>query len=283
MSAGGMAMREQLELVAYLTYPGRPAARSFKDYGKVDGVEAVMWRAVTGHYVDMCNDDCNADPDEWPVFSLLSPHHRMALVADIAKGLLCRGQPFPPDSIEHHAAFLALLAFLHAQIECELDDAAFDFSMLSLSEERVAKQYEDGQATCRNMMAEANIEKIKKKKAKLELKEAKTGKSKEQLLQEVAAQRYVADVPARELERMKRRMRADSKVFRAPFPGGPEPVAMVQVSPAEREHCCWRMLFHAVLVKHHGSALVLQPNSTDPDAWQHASWQHARDCLRKGS
>ncbi|KAK9823680.1 hypothetical protein WJX72_004584 [[Myrmecia] bisecta] len=246
-------------------------ATDFQEYGKLDGVEADMWQAVCGHFVDKCNDDTNADPDEWPVFSLLSPHHRMALVADVSRGLLCRGQLLPPDTIEHHAALFAVSSYMLIQIQIEIEEelnpiGGWDIDNLKLPSE------EETDASLRTMTANAAVceaeERIKKKQAKHEQKAAAKGRSKEELLREVAAQRQMAKMPASQLKGWKRRMQGDAKVFRAPYAGGPEPVAMVQVSPGELERCYWRLLFHAVLVKHHDSALVLQANSTDFDAWR---------------
>ena len=56
------------------------------------------------------------------MFSWLSPQQRLSLVADVARGLLCPGEPLPPETIQHYAAYLAIVATLNVELEVEMDD-----------------------------------------------------------------------------------------------------------------------------------------------------------------
>ena len=56
-----------------------------------------------------------------PLFSGLAPHHRLALLAEVAEGLLCPAAPPPPDTLEHHAAFLYLFERIQDQIDFDID------------------------------------------------------------------------------------------------------------------------------------------------------------------
>lgn len=69
----------------------------------------------------MTRDDCNDMPKELPMFSLLSPHHRMTLVADVLVGLIIPSEPLPPDTFEHSSTFYALYSYCLTQIEVECD------------------------------------------------------------------------------------------------------------------------------------------------------------------
>ncbi|KAL4447329.1 hypothetical protein ABPG77_007362 [Micractinium sp. CCAP 211/92] len=73
------------------------------------------------------HDMDNAGPDildshSTPLFSRLSLSHRLALLAELAEGLLVPDTPLPPDTLEHHAAFLFLYCFaLHIIEGSDLD------------------------------------------------------------------------------------------------------------------------------------------------------------------
>ena len=61
-----------------------------------------------------------------PLFSRLALSHRLALLADLAQGLLLPNTPLPPDTLEHHAAFLYLFTFAYGHIEACEDEEEWD-------------------------------------------------------------------------------------------------------------------------------------------------------------
>ena len=62
----------------------------------------------------------------YPLANALAPLHKVALWHDLAAGLLLPGAPLPPDSLEHHAAFLTLHELLIGKIEVEVDTASLE-------------------------------------------------------------------------------------------------------------------------------------------------------------
>jgi hypothetical protein len=57
----------------------------FKTIGKLQGAEAELLIRTAEVFVIHTKDDCNATPDETPIFSLLSAHHRIVLISDVVR------------------------------------------------------------------------------------------------------------------------------------------------------------------------------------------------------
>ncbi len=78
------------------------------------------------------------DSHSTPLFSRLSLSHRLALLAELAEGLLVPDTPLPPDTLEHHAAFLYLYCFALHIIE------GSDLDGIGLSEEEEMRRCKQG-------------------------------------------------------------------------------------------------------------------------------------------
>lgn len=104
----------------------RPDRSTLGQWVKLKGAAASLFRNVFDSYLDMVNDECNATPDEVPLFSWLSPHQRVALVSELAVGLLCPNEPLPPHTPQHRAAWFAMQFFLESQITVEVESAEID-------------------------------------------------------------------------------------------------------------------------------------------------------------
>lgn len=89
---------------------------------KLKGAKARLFAAVCEHYIGAVNDECNDTPEEVPLFSCLSPQQRLSLVKDLIIGLLCEDEPLPPNTIQHGAAYVAMLEVLFTEIEVEYDN-----------------------------------------------------------------------------------------------------------------------------------------------------------------
>lgn len=88
---------------------------------KLTGAKARLFAAGCEHFVTSAADDCNSDPDDVPIFSWLSPQQRLSLIKDVAVGLLCEDEPLPPETIQHFAAYRAMVMMIKVEIEVELD------------------------------------------------------------------------------------------------------------------------------------------------------------------
>jgi hypothetical protein len=89
---------------------------------KLSGAQARLFAEGCMHYMSAANDACNDTPDEYPIFSWLSPEQRISLVSQVAVGLLCPGEPLPPETIQHFAAYLGVVACIKIELEIEMDD-----------------------------------------------------------------------------------------------------------------------------------------------------------------
>lgn len=56
-----------------------------------------------------------------PLFGRLALSHRLAVLAELAEGLLCPDTPLPPDTLHHHAALLFIFESITWNIENECD------------------------------------------------------------------------------------------------------------------------------------------------------------------
>lgn len=59
---------------------------------------------------------------QYPIFGWLSPHQRIALVAQVAVGLLCPNEPLPPPTLQHVAAYHGVIDFIKSELELEMFD-----------------------------------------------------------------------------------------------------------------------------------------------------------------
>jgi hypothetical protein len=97
----------------------------FRGVGKLHGANAVLFTHVVQKTVrEMWEADIDTvlAPGKYPLYRGLSPHHRVCLLADLCLGLLVEESPLPPDTLEHHSAFLAVYdtAFELAEAEMEM-------------------------------------------------------------------------------------------------------------------------------------------------------------------
>ena len=90
--------------------------------GKLRGPERELFRAGLCEIHSNIMLACNDTFDELPLYSRLSPHQRLELVAEVAEGVLCDSTPLPPETPEHHSAFLAVYEAVRvAGIDVEID------------------------------------------------------------------------------------------------------------------------------------------------------------------
>ena len=75
------------------------------------------------------------DPNTYlpKLLGALSPHHRVALLADLAVGLLCDRTPLPLDTPQHHAAYRSLFYVVSEQLDIECDEQS-EFGEFSIRE-----------------------------------------------------------------------------------------------------------------------------------------------------
>ncbi len=88
---------------------------------KLKGAQGRLFAEVCVHYITAAQDQCNDTPEEVPIFSWLSPNQRLNLVSEVMIGVLCEDEPMPPDTIQHKAAFSAMVETLFTEIIVELD------------------------------------------------------------------------------------------------------------------------------------------------------------------
>ena len=90
----------------------------------MNGPDAQLFMIAVSSLLDGMNDDVgNETPDEYPLFSSLSPHHRLCLLSEVIIGLLDETAPLPPDTLEHFSTFHAIYWYVFTQIEIEIDNA----------------------------------------------------------------------------------------------------------------------------------------------------------------
>jgi hypothetical protein len=117
---------------------------------KLTGKKARLFAAGCCHYSQAAEDACNDDPADYPLFSWLSPHQRIALVAQVAVGLLCPNEPLPPQTIQHYAAYSGVIACIKIQLEVEMDDI-YD---RDVGEDFLEEFYEKNPPECRSRTEE---------------------------------------------------------------------------------------------------------------------------------
>ena len=95
---------------------------------KLTGAQAALFAEICEHYMSAAEDECNDTPDEVPLFSWLSPFQRIKrikLVSEVMIGVLCENEPLPPNTIQHNAAYRALIETLFCELEIE-EDTQYD-------------------------------------------------------------------------------------------------------------------------------------------------------------
>lgn len=96
--------------------------KRFSSIGKISGPEYDFFIRACEMLLDSTPEDNNAKPDDLPLFSLLSPHHRLSLIADICNGLLDKTTPLPPDTLEHYSTYYAIYSFAMLQLQMEIEE-----------------------------------------------------------------------------------------------------------------------------------------------------------------
>jgi len=71
----------------------------------------------------MAPKEVHDTPVTAPIFNGLSPQHRVRLVRDVLVGLLCDDEALPPDTIQHAAAYRAMICIIGTLIENECTDS----------------------------------------------------------------------------------------------------------------------------------------------------------------
>ena len=101
---------------------------------KLKGAEAKLFASVCMQYI-IAAEEASADtPEAIPIFSGLSANQRLQLVSEVAIGMLCEDEPFPPPTIQHKATYQALIRVLFMNIDLEEDTMDMD-GFYEISEE----------------------------------------------------------------------------------------------------------------------------------------------------
>jgi hypothetical protein len=95
-------------------------ANSTRFPGKLTGAKAHLFAYTCEHFSVNVEDACNDTPEGNPIFSWLSPQQRLQLVREVMVGLLCPDEPLPPETIQHYATYLALVAIIRNETEFEI-------------------------------------------------------------------------------------------------------------------------------------------------------------------
>ena len=109
--------------------------------GKLErgGAASALFRGAVAAYLDevaMNGSDpmgllCDADPDEVSLWSQLSLHLRLHLLAEVAVGVLVPGAALPPETVLHYAAFAAIHEFAYRQLDLEIEEAELEADRLA--------------------------------------------------------------------------------------------------------------------------------------------------------
>ena len=96
--------------------------RNIRFPGKFTGALAHLFAQACLHYSEAAQTECNDTPMHLPIFSWLSPQQRIALVADLVRGLLVPSEPLPPETMIHYAAYRGIVDTIGTELEIEMDD-----------------------------------------------------------------------------------------------------------------------------------------------------------------
>jgi hypothetical protein len=91
-------------------------------HSKLTGAKARLFAHSCKNYSKAAENACDDTLVDYPIFSSLSPHQRLQLVREVMVGLLCPGEPPPPETIQHYTTFQALVEFIWIQIGVEIVD-----------------------------------------------------------------------------------------------------------------------------------------------------------------
>jgi hypothetical protein len=239
---------------------------------KLTGATARLFAAACSHYSEAAEYACNDDPEQHPTFVRLSPQQRVHLVAQLATGLLCRNEPLPPDTLEHYAAYLGVVACLNTEIEIELDDIYAKEVGEDLLEEFYEKNPPDSNYRHRSkeeMDQRSMLEKVARKQKK---KLAKKNNDQDETF----------TVPEREFN-PEAFLESHDRYFRTLFLGGPcseeQRRSPRPLTEDERIYGFrWRLLCDDAFQEHTSSDSFVPPmcrvnfcwKCYDPDIWQEA-------------
>ncbi|KAK3285564.1 hypothetical protein CYMTET_6837 [Cymbomonas tetramitiformis] len=101
----------------------------FQGVGKLQEAEGLLFASAAFTMVDCIRGAMeDFDDDQEPLFAMLTPHHRLELLAEVATGLLVPGTPLPPDTLQHHSTYHAVLKYASMQIDIEIDSQRLEGS-----------------------------------------------------------------------------------------------------------------------------------------------------------
>ncbi|CAE7246098.1 unnamed protein product, partial [Symbiodinium sp. CCMP2456] len=130
------------KLTAALSSEGDALSRAFKkhfqkfgsianlptgwSFGKLVGAERLFFQAACSRWyeahVTEGNFDSSMDGDTSRLFSSLSLHEQLSIIAGLLRGLLLEAEPLPPERPEYYAGFVAMYQMvLYTEIACEED------------------------------------------------------------------------------------------------------------------------------------------------------------------
>ena len=155
---------------------GGGMTNGFEGVGKLKGHESKLFRyqlvVFRTEYMEEGFQPCEEYDGKYvegELINMLTPHHKLQLAADLAKGLLIKSTPLPPETILHHALFYDLMyRRLVTGIEVECDQQRIEeYDMEKRREEERKKKYFDS-------LSKEDQEDLKKKEEEKRRKEYKT-------------------------------------------------------------------------------------------------------------
>lgn len=140
---------------------------------KFSGPEKEIFIASITSLLEDTAVGCNDDPQEYPLYSLLSPHHRLSLLADVAIGLLVHNFPPPPDTLEHFSAFYVIYSYALVQIEVEIDTEQMDKTEHNINKQKIPINiYENFDERLSDMTEKGALYSVKSFQHKKQIKKA---------------------------------------------------------------------------------------------------------------
>eukprot|EP01036_Dinobryon_divergens_P035710 gene35710-46325_t len=132
---------ELQQMVKLHAFEAAVNSKGFAAVGKLSGPDAQLFTVAISSLLDRMNCNMgNETPEEYPLFSMLSPHHRLCLLSEVIIGLLDETAPLPPDTLEHISTFHAIYGYVFIRIQIEIDIAY-------QNRERKRQQKEEDDAT----------------------------------------------------------------------------------------------------------------------------------------
>jgi hypothetical protein len=93
---------------------------------KLAGAQAILFAQACAHYSENIEQHDLLSYERHPLFGWLSPFQRLELVREVMVGLLCENEPLPPATMQHYAAYLAMVAVIRVILSLERDGAFVD-------------------------------------------------------------------------------------------------------------------------------------------------------------